>query len=78
MAEFNPEYEVFKKEAEGLIAELVKKLEQSNFTNVELAQLAAEIDFFFGGKGGGCITTAQHQIAVSNFADPQTLLKKLF
>ena len=46
MPELNPQYAQFQKEIEQLLKELNEMLKRSNFTQVELAQLAAEIDFF--------------------------------
>ena len=46
MPELNPLYAEFQKEIEKLLQELLDKIKRGNFTDVELAQIASEIDFF--------------------------------
>lgn len=53
MPELNPQYAQFKKEIEQMLAELVRTLERGKPTQIQLAQIAAEIDFFEQLKGLG-------------------------
>ena len=53
MPDLNPEYAQFQKEIEAMIKELLATLKRGNFSQMELAQLAAEINFFDEIKGLG-------------------------
>jgi len=46
MPDLNPEYVQFQKEIEAMIKELLTTLKRGNFSQMELAQLSAEINFF--------------------------------
>ena len=46
MPDYNPEYLQFQTEIEALIKELLTTLKKTKFSDMELAQLAAEINFF--------------------------------
>ena len=46
MPELNPQYIQFEKDVKALLEELTSKIRQGGFSDVELAQLASEIDFF--------------------------------
>ena len=53
MSSLNPEYEQFAKDIEALIASINEKLRKLTLTDVELSQLAAEMDFFEQLKSEG-------------------------
>ena len=53
MSSLNPEYEQFAKEIESLITSINEKLRKLTLTDVELSQLAAEMDFFEQLKSEG-------------------------
>ena len=46
MPELNPEFAKFQKELETLLKELTNQLTGAGLTKVQLAQIAAEVDFF--------------------------------
>jgi len=46
MPDLNPQYAQFQKEIEAMIKELLTTLKKTKFSDMELAQLAAEINFF--------------------------------
>ena len=46
MPELNPEFAKFQKELETLLKELTNQLTRAGLTKVQLAQIAAEVDFF--------------------------------
>ena len=48
MPEINPQYLQFQTDLETLLKELIDKIKRANLTDVELAQVAAEIDFMEG------------------------------
>ena len=53
MPELNPQFVAFQGEIETLLKELTNLLKRGNLTKVQLAQIAAEIDFFGVLKGLG-------------------------
>jgi len=59
MPDLNPEYAQFQTEIEAMIQELLTTLKKTKFTDVELAQLAAEINFFDELKGLGFEETVE-------------------
>ena len=46
MPDINPNFAAFQKEIETLLQELTNQLKRANLTKTQLAQIAAEIDFF--------------------------------
>jgi len=46
MPELNPEFAKFQKELKTLLKELTNQLTRAGLTKVQLAQIAAEVDFF--------------------------------
>ena len=45
MPELNPQYAQFEKDVDSVLSDLLSRIKQGNFSKVQLAQIASEIDF---------------------------------